>query len=73
MRDSVVMYRGFMEAMESLDSESYKAAMQGVMRYAMDGTEPDLDGAAKMAFLFMKPRKPLRNPSITHRKPLRNP
>lgn len=56
MRDSMVFYRSFMEAMENLDSENYKCAMQGIMRYAMDGEEPDLTGAAKMAFLFMKPQ-----------------
>lgn len=56
MRDSMVFYRIFMEALDCLDAESYKEAMQGVMRYAMDDEEPNLTGAAKMAFLFMKPQ-----------------
>ena len=61
MRESMVMYHSFMDAMESLDAESYKAAMQGIMHYAMDGIMPELDGAAKMAFLFMKPQVDANN------------
>lgn len=56
MRDSMVFYRGFMEALDCLDAETYKQAVQGIMKYAMDEEEPDLTGAAKMAFLFMKPQ-----------------
>lgn len=56
MRDSMVFYRSFMEALDCLDAETYKEAMQGVMRYAMDDKEPNLTGAARMAFLFMKPQ-----------------
>lgn len=61
MRDSMVLYRSFAEAMDELPAEQYKEAMQAITRYAMDGVEPDCTGVVKAIFLMAKPQIDVNN------------
>lgn len=56
MRDSMVLYRSFAEAMDDLPAEQYKEAMQAITKYAMDGIEPECSGVVKIIFLMAKPQ-----------------
>lgn len=50
-RNSVIIYRDFMEAMHDVPEKSYKKIMNAVMSYAMDGKEPtNLTGLEKVVF-----------------------
>lgn len=61
MRDSMVLYRSFAEAMDELPAEQYKEAMQAITKYAMDGVEPDCTGVVKAIFLMAKPQIDVNN------------
>ena len=53
MAESFVFYRSFHEALKELPAEEYSRIMFAINEYALDGTEPELAGAAKMAFLLI--------------------
>ena len=53
MRDSLVFYRTFMDAIESLPLENQLDAYKAVVKYAMDGVIPE-DGVAKAILLLCK-------------------
>ena len=56
MRDSFVLYRSFIQAIEDQSPENFKAIIKTVSSYALDGITPEsMDGSLKMAFNFMKP------------------
>lgn len=55
MRDSVVFYRSFFEAIEDLPAEDFKQAVMGFLSYALDDVEPEVSGAAKTFFKMAKP------------------
>lgn len=56
-RDSVLFYRSFYEAIESIENLEERAAVYGaVLAYAMDGIEPELSGYMKAVFLLIKPQ-----------------
>ena len=56
MADSFVFYRSFHEALKDLPLEEYGAIMFVINEYALYGVEPELCGAAKMAFTLIKPQ-----------------
>lgn len=56
MTDSFVFYRSFAEALDELEPEQYQSAARAIMRYALDGKEPEeLTGGAKITFIMAKP------------------
>lgn len=55
MRDSVVFYRSFVEAIEDLPAEDFKQAVMSILVYALDDIEPEVSGAAKTFFKMAKP------------------
>lgn len=61
MRDSVVFYRSFWEAIEDLPEPEFKQAVSAVMHYALDGKEPDVTGVAKTFFKMAKPQIDVNN------------
>lgn len=61
MRDSVVFYRSFWEAIEDLPEPEFKQSVSAVMQYALDGKEPDVTGVAKTFFKMAKPQIDVNN------------
>lgn len=56
MARSMVVYESFLEATKEMDAETFKEIWVALLQYGLDGSAPDgLSGAAKMAFLLMKP------------------
>ena len=55
-RESMVFYRSFMEATDSLEAEQYKKVLQMVLHYAMDGQMPEEQGIEYCLFALMKPQ-----------------
>ncbi len=55
-RESVVFYRSFMEATDSLEAEQYKKVIQMVLHYAMNGELPEEKGIEYSLFSLMKPQ-----------------
>ena len=56
MRDSVVFYRSFWEAIKEADPPDQLAAYNAIFDYALDGIEPNVTGAAAVAFIMAKPQ-----------------
>ncbi len=56
MPDSFVMYRSFVEALQSVDTETRLAVYDALSKYALDGIEPDLNGIAAALFALMRPQ-----------------
>ena len=55
MRDSMVFYKSFADALDILPPEEYKKTVQAILEYAMDDIEPDLDGVGKSLFTIARP------------------
>lgn len=86
-RDSFVFYRSFYEAIKCLDDSEAIECFKAIASYALDGIEPEIDGAAKAIFITVKPQidannrkylngckggKPKANQEITKIKPKAN-
>lgn len=56
MRDGVVFYRSFYEAIRSLPAEQFKAAALAILEYGLDGKEPETEGIEKTVFCMAKPQ-----------------
>jgi len=56
MRDSTVVYRSFWEAVRDLPCEEYKAAMEALLAYALDGVDIAETATAKMFLTMAKPQ-----------------
>lgn len=56
MSESMIIYRSFMEALDNLEPDDYKATMQAILHYGMDGEEPDLKGIGKAIFTMARPQ-----------------
>lgn len=56
MRDSMVFYRSFAEAISELDDEDQLAAFWAIVNYGLDAEEPEGKGAAKAVFRMAKPQ-----------------
>ena len=56
MRDSVLFYRSFYDAVKNLPPEEFKKSVQAIMEYGLNEIEPDTDGIEKTVFLLRKPQ-----------------
>lgn len=48
MRDSIIIYRSFLEAMEGLDDSQKVYLFEAICRYGLDGIEPDTEEMARL-------------------------
>jgi hypothetical protein len=55
MRDSVVFYRSFMEAIECLSDQDQLEAFRAIVKYGLNGEEPEGKGVAAAIFMIAKP------------------
>lgn len=55
-RGSFIFYRSFYEALKHLDKETKADCYDAIMQYALDGIEPDVEGAVKTIFILIKPQ-----------------
>lgn len=53
-KDSFLFYRSYIEAVDKLPAERRYAYLRALAYYALDGTEPELEGAEELAFGLMK-------------------
>lgn len=56
MRDSFIFYKSFYEAISYLDEKDQGEVYKAVIEYALEGKEPQLEGAAMGMFLSFKPQ-----------------
>jgi DnaD/phage-associated family protein len=56
MRDSIVFYRSFYEAIKEIPMEEQGIVYNAIYGYALDGIFPELKGVAKAIFLLVKPQ-----------------
>lgn len=56
MRDSIVFYRSFYEAIKEIPMEQQGVIYNAIYGYALDGIVPELTGVAKSIFLLVKPQ-----------------
>lgn len=56
MRDSMVFYRSFYEALKNLPPEQFKESVKALMEYGLNGEEPETSGIEKTIFLLAKPQ-----------------
>lgn len=56
MRDSMLFYRSFYDAVKDLDAESFKKAVCTLLNYGLDGISPDTTGIEKTIFILAKPQ-----------------
>lgn len=56
MRDSFVLYAGYIENIELLSMEQRGVLITALMKYVSDQDPPDMDSATKMAFSFIRSR-----------------
>lgn len=56
MRDSVVFYRSFANAIRDLPSDQFKACAMAIINYGLDGIEPEGNGIEKTVFCMAKPQ-----------------
>ncbi|MDQ0153656.1 hypothetical protein J2S20_002378 [Moryella indoligenes] len=56
MRESVLFYRSFYEALKDLDSEQFKESICAIMEYALNEKVIEASGVAKAIFLMAKPQ-----------------
>ena len=55
MRDSLVFYRSFYEAVKDLPAEEFKEAVSAIMEYGLNDEEQAPSGAAKVFLIMAKP------------------
>lgn len=51
MRDSVLFYRSFWEAIRELEPEGQAKLLKAIMDYGLDGIDPEIDGLERALFL----------------------
>ena len=56
MRDSVLFYRSFYDALKNIPSEERLKVYDSIMEYGMYDRDPELDGVALAIFLLAKPQ-----------------
>ena len=56
MRDSVLFYRSFYDALKNIPSDERLKVYDAIMEYGMYDRDPDLDGVALAIFLLAKPQ-----------------
>jgi len=56
LRDSVVFYRSFYDAIKNIPEADQLKAYTAIMEYAMNDVQPEIDGIALAIFLLVKPQ-----------------
>ena len=56
MRESIVFYRSFYEAIKELPAEEFRNAVMAIMEYALNDSEIDTSGVAKAILIMAKPQ-----------------
>lgn len=56
MRESIVFYRSFYEAIKELSAEEFRNAVMAIMEYGLNDSEIDTSGAAKAILIMAKPQ-----------------
>ena len=56
MRDSVVFYRSFYDAIKNIPEVDQLKVYTAIMEYAMNDVQPEIDGIALAIFLLVKPQ-----------------
>lgn len=56
MRDSVLFYRSFWEAIRELDPEGQAKILKAILEYGLDGIEPEINGVERALFCLMRPQ-----------------
>lgn len=56
MRESMVFYRSFYEAVEDLPPEEFKAAVMAILGYGLDGKCEEVYGVSKSILALVKPQ-----------------
>lgn len=56
MRDSVLFYRSFWEAIRELEPEGQAKLLKAIMDYGLDGIDPEIDGLERALFCLMRPQ-----------------
>ena len=56
MRDGIVFYRSFFEAVKDLPPEDFKNAVMAILEYGINGNEIESSGIAKTVFILTKPQ-----------------
>lgn len=88
MRESIVFYRSFYEAIKELPAEEFRNAVMAIMEYGLNDSEIDTSGVAKAILIMAKPQidknnkryenglrggtKPKQNQNGTNPEPNRN-
>ena len=63
MRDSVLFYRSFYDALKNIPSDERLKVYDSIMEYGMYDRDPELDGVALAIFLLAKPQIDANNVS----------
>lgn len=61
MRDSMVFYRSYMEALSALPEEQRRRLFDAIIAYSLDDVIPDFEGVDKALFLLIKPQVDANN------------
>ena len=56
MRDSVLFYRSFYDALKNIPPDDRLKVYDAIMEYGMYDREPELEGVALAIFLLAKPQ-----------------
>ena len=56
MRESIVFYRSFYEAIKELSAEEFRNAVMAIMEYGLNDSEIDASGVAKAILIMAKPQ-----------------
>ena len=56
MRDSFIFYRSFQDAIDGCPIEDQLAIYKAIANYALNRTDPDLTGVAKVCWVLIKPQ-----------------
>ena len=56
MRESIVFYRSFYEAIKELPAEEFRNAVMAIMEYGLNNSEIDTSGVAKAILIMAKPQ-----------------
>ena len=56
MRDSMLFYRSFYDAVRDLDAENFKKAVCALLNYGLDEISPNTTGIEKTIFILAKPQ-----------------
>lgn len=56
MRDSVVFYKSFVDAIRNLPPEDFKEATLAILDYGLEDKIPEIDGITKVIFTLVRPQ-----------------